>query len=204
MWFCDPYRYFCLLFSFIIYLFGCTRSWSQHTGSSLFIGTYEIFSCRMWDLLPRPAMEPRLAALGALSPSHWTTREVLTFIYFWLEFQLSVIIQVSLTDQIFWSEVFYRSAWARLLSCVQLFVAPWTVACQAPLPMEFQVRILEWVASSFSRGSSRPRDQPRVSQNLRQILLQSVPPGKPHMNMHHYLSPLSSPEESFQMYFCSQ
>ena len=26
-----------------------------------------------------------------------------------------------------------------------------------------QARILEWVAISFSRGSSRPRDQPRVS-----------------------------------------
>ena len=103
MWLCDPYSHFCLLFSFIIYLFGCTRSWSQPTGSSLFTGTYEIFSCRMWDLLPRPTMEPRLAALGALSLSHWTTGEVLTFIYFWLEFQLSVIIQVSLTDQIFWS-----------------------------------------------------------------------------------------------------
>ena len=27
----------------------------------------------------------------------------------------------------------------------------------------FQVRVLEWVAISFSRGSSRPRDQTRVS-----------------------------------------
>ena len=26
---------------------------------------------------------------------------------------------------------------AQLLSCVQLFVTPWTVACQAPLSMEF-------------------------------------------------------------------
>ena len=25
----------------------------------------------------------------------------------------------------------------KLVSCVQLFVAPWTVACQAPLSMEF-------------------------------------------------------------------
>ena len=31
---------------------------------------------------------------------------------------------------------------------------PWTVACQAPLSM---ARILEWVAISFSRGSSQPR-----------------------------------------------
>ena len=27
----------------------------------------------------------------------------------------------------------------------------------------FQARVLEWVAISFSRGSSRPRDQTRVS-----------------------------------------
>ena len=34
------------------------------------------------------------------------------------------------------------------------------VAGQAPLSMEvFQARILEWVAISYSKGSSRPRDQ---------------------------------------------
>ena len=41
------------------------------------------------------------------------------------------------------------------LSHVQLFVTPWTVACQAPPSMRlFQARILEWVTISFSRGSS--------------------------------------------------
>ena len=44
-------------------------------------------------------------------------------------------------------------------SCVWLFVTPWTIACQAPLPIVFfQARILEWVAISFSRGFSQPRD----------------------------------------------
>ena len=38
------------------------------------------------------------------------------------------------------------------------FVTPWTVAHQAP-----QARILEWVASPFSRGSSQPRNQTWVS-----------------------------------------
>ena len=34
-------------------------------------------------------------------------------------------------------------------------VTPWTVAHQVPLSMGFfQARILEWVAISFSRGSS--------------------------------------------------
>ena len=40
------------------------------------------------------------------------------------------------------------------------FATPWTVAHQAPLLMRFfQARILEWVAISFYRGSSQPRDR---------------------------------------------
>ena len=47
-----------------------------------------------------------------------------------------------------------------LLSCVWLFVTPWTVAHQTPLSMGIlQARILEWVAKPSSRGSSRPRDR---------------------------------------------
>ena len=39
------------------------------------------------------------------------------------------------------------------LSHVQLFVAPWTIAHQAPLSMRIlQARILEWVAMPSSRG----------------------------------------------------
>ena len=47
-----------------------------------------------------------------------------------------------------------------LLSGVWVFVTPWTAAHQAPLSMGFWIfpRILEWVAISFSRGSSWPRD----------------------------------------------
>ena len=54
------------------------------------------------------------------------------------------------------------SAW--LLSCVQLFVTLWTVACQVPLSMGIlQVRILEWVAMPSSRASSQPRSSIQVS-----------------------------------------
>ena len=50
---------------------------------------------------------------------------------------------------------------SQVTSC--LTVTPWTIARQAPLPMGIlQARILEWVAISFSRGSSQPRDQTRV------------------------------------------
>ena len=48
----------------------------------------------------------------------------------------------------------------KLLSCVQLFATPWT---DYPVHGIFQVRILEWVAFPFSRGSSQPRDRTQVS-----------------------------------------
>ena len=51
-----------------------------------------------------------------------------------------------------------------MLSCVQLFCDP--VACSPPVSFVygiFQARILEWVAISFSRGYSRPRDWTCVS-----------------------------------------
>ena len=45
-----------------------------------------------------------------------------------------------------------------------LFPTPWTVAHQAPLSLGLlQARILERVAMSSSRASSRPRDQTQVS-----------------------------------------
>ena len=53
---------------------------------------------------------------------------------------------------------------AQSLSRVRLFATPWTVACQASLSVGFpRQEILEWVAISFSRGSSRPRDWTCVS-----------------------------------------
>ena len=53
---------------------------------------------------------------------------------------------------------------AQSLSRIQLFGTPWTVACQVPLSMGFsRARILEWVAVSFSRGSSRLRVWTHVS-----------------------------------------
>ena len=49
------------------------------------------------------------------------------------------------------------------LSCVWLFVTPWTAALQAPVHGILQARILEWVAIPFSRGSSQPRNWTTVS-----------------------------------------
>ena len=47
------------------------------------------------------------------------------------------------------------------LSRVRLFVTPWTGVTGGPgssIHGIFQASVLEWVAISFSRGSSRPRD----------------------------------------------
>ena len=57
------------------------------------------------------------------------------------------------------------------LSHVWLFCAPWTVTHQAPMSMGLsRQKILEWVAISFSRGSSQPRDWTHVFCIGRQIL----------------------------------
>ena len=60
----------------------------------------------------------------------------------------------------------------KLLSHVQLFATPRTVAHQVPLSLELvlQARTLQWVAMPFSRGSFQPRDRTRVSPTARQIL----------------------------------
>ena len=52
----------------------------------------------------------------------------------------------------------------KLLSCVWLFAIPWIIAYQgSPIHGIFQARLLEWVAISFSRGSSWPRGRTCVS-----------------------------------------
>ena len=54
--------------------------------------------------------------------------------------------------------------YVQLLRCIQFFATTWAIAHQASLSMEFSMpRILEWVAISFSGGSSWPRDQTCVS-----------------------------------------
>ena len=49
------------------------------------------------------------------------------------------------------------------LSRVRLFATLWIVTTRLLHPWDFQARILEWVAISFSRGSSWPRDWTHIS-----------------------------------------
>ena len=51
--------------------------------------------------------------------------------------------------------------YAQLLSCVQLFVTPWSVAHQAPVSVGIlQARILEWVTGSAGQSKRTFRLQP--------------------------------------------
>ena len=67
----------------------------------------------------------------------------------------------------------------KLFSCVQLFVTPWTVACQAPLSMGFS-RQEYWSGLTFPSPGDLPNpgNEPR-SPTLQADTLSSEPPGKP-------------------------
>ena len=61
--------------------------------------------------------------------------------------------------------------WEKLLLLSHIsFSTPWTAAHQASCPLISQARILEWVAISFSRRSSRPRNQTCISYIGRWVL----------------------------------
>jgi len=85
------------------------------------------------------------------------------------------------------ASIFYCVWVLTQFSHVQLFVTPWTVACQAPLSMGIlQARILEWVAMSSSRGSFQPRGQTQVS-CIGRWILPTEPPWKPIFYCTFYL-----------------
>ena len=63
-----------------------------------------------------------------------------------------------------------------VLSHVQLFATPWTIALQAPLSMEFS-RQEYWGGLPFATPGDDPRIKPR-SPTLQADSLPSEPPGK--------------------------
>ena len=68
----------------------------------------------------------------------------------------------------------------KLLSCVKLFVTPWTVAYQAPLSMEFS-RQEYWSGLPFPSPGDLP--DPAIKPGfpaLQADALPSEPPGKPN------------------------
>ena len=75
----------------------------------------------------------------------------------------------------------------QLLSCVRLFVTPWTVACQPPLSLGFS-RQEYWNGLPFPSPGDlpNPRIEPR-SPTLQADALTSEPPGKPRPALIHAL-----------------
>ena len=72
--------FFLPLFLFkYFYLFVCAESQLQHVMRSLiFAAAFKLFSCSLWDLVPRPGIIPRPPSFKVQSLSHWTTRKVPT------------------------------------------------------------------------------------------------------------------------------
>ena len=71
---------------------------------------------------------------------------------------------VDFTNHIFPLQLAFWCVCGQLLSCVQVFAT--LIDCNSPgssIHGIFQVRILEWVAISFFRGSSWPRDRTCIS-----------------------------------------
>ena len=69
---------------------------------------------------------------------------------------------------------------AQLLHCVQLFVSPWTIACQAPLPVEYS-RQEYWNGVPFPPTPGElpdPGIEPK-SPAWQVDSLPLLPPGKP-------------------------
>ena len=100
--------------------------------------------------------------------SIWKTRKPLPLLHFLFSSCLS-----------WWLKSTYLNPWKikensqgvqlkwKLLSHIQFFVTPWTIH---PIHGILQAWILAWVAVSFSRRSSQPRDQTQVSRIARAFL----------------------------------
>ena len=115
---------------------------SQRVGHDWATNTFTSpgLSFRMQDLVPWLGNKPGPPGLGAWSLSHWTTREVSTFVnYFNSHLVLCRSVCPALGDPVDYG------------------------LSSFPVHGIFQARILEWVAMSSSRSSLWPRDWTQVS-----------------------------------------
>ena len=122
----------------------------------------------------------RSVAVGP-EPTQWDGEQALHFAYWflrWHRFTALLLILTLLMIHDLWivckcvyTSLHYYVVVVQLLSRVQLFCK--LIDCSPPGSSVcgiFQARILEWVAISFSRGSSRPTDRTHVSCSGRQVL----------------------------------
>ena len=122
----------------------------------------------MWDLSSLNRDRTHVFGIARQILNHWTTREVS-----WLSLLYSPK-----------NSLIHHFIWCVLVA--QLCLTLWDpMDCSPPgssIHRILQARILEWVASPFSRGSSWPRDWIQVSKHCRQIFLPTEPAfGRPGM-----------------------
>ena len=150
-----------------LYLFGCTGSLLQDVGSSVFVLAHDILSC-VWAL-SCPTWGMREAPLPADSCCS-RVASILTSVTLCLFYLLLNIKKYIFYDVYSFclTSLAHRCLVTKL--CLTL-LRP--MDCSPPgssVHGILQARILEWIANSFSRGSSPPRDWTSVSCTGRQIL----------------------------------
>ena len=107
----------------------------------------------------------------SLVPIYLTTGSLCVFTAFIQSILPSTSASGNHKSDLFFCVFVYLCMPTQSLNCVQLFVTPWTAASQPLLSMGFSqqeygiflARKWEWVAFSFSRGSSQPRNRTQVS-----------------------------------------
>ena len=86
----------CLFLFLKIHLAALSLSCSTWELQSSLWHSGSFFNCGMWDLAPWPGVKPRLPAMGAHSPGHWTTRDVPCFLLYILSMPAFLLFRHSL------------------------------------------------------------------------------------------------------------
>ena len=145
----------------------------------------------MQDLVPRSGIKPRLPVFGMQNLSHWTTKQVPMCVL-----DMNLITKLSFSAKSWWPILNLPILGPNLNIDTSLSFPPmltlWKVKVKLTQscptlcdPMDYgilQARILEWVAFSFTRGSSQPRNRTQVSR-IAGILFTSWATGKPRVCM---------------------
>ena len=121
----------------------------------------------MWDLSSLTREKTRVLCIARWILNHWTTREVTNLFYIppisGIRYYLAFCVWLISLSKMSLKSINIVAYGSESVSCWVVsnsFVTPWTVARQAPLPMEFS-RQEYWSRLLFSTpgGSSWPRDQ---------------------------------------------
>ena len=92
--------------------------------------------------------------------SQWTLKWQVERRYYAISLHIFIHFMRQSTEENKISSLKNISACVCMLSCIEIFAAPRTVAHQAPLHRIFQARILDWVAISSFRDFPDPRIKP--------------------------------------------